>query len=330
MSNVLNFYGNIELELSKYNIFIGKNGTGKSNMAKTIFQLASTPTNVGASPLIPFRGNRTAESSMEMSIDVDEFDLSSLKASTGFQSLYNSGNLASLPSLVDVLKLSHITIVRERSRWENIFKIEGVSVPPMRSPEQNIYSQFNISFSNELRKKATIIPDTRDLPASFIYDINFEGNPVTIDNFPTFLTDMKLNRRQSYDKLVEMYKRIIPYVKDLNINPTRNELTLVEEVDEFKIPTLSISKGTRELIVVLAVLALCSNGTSVFIEEPEIHLHPSAIRELRDVIRETAKSKGSSLRITLPKEIAEKLNVSESEHIGFYEVKGEIVVRKIE
>ena len=40
--------------------------------------------------------------------------------------------------------------------------------------------------------------------------------------------------------------------------------------------------------------------------------------------------KGSSLRITLPKEVAEKLNVSELEHIGFYEVKGEIVVRKIE
>ncbi len=41
-------------------------------------------------------------------------------------------------------------------------------------------------------------------------------------------------------------------------------------------------------------------------------------------------SRGTSLRITLPKEIAEKLNVSESEHIGFYDVKGEIVVRKIE
>jgi antitoxin component of MazEF toxin-antitoxin module len=41
-------------------------------------------------------------------------------------------------------------------------------------------------------------------------------------------------------------------------------------------------------------------------------------------------SKGSSLRITLPKEIAEKLNVSVSEHIGFYEVNGEIMVRKIE
>ena len=41
-------------------------------------------------------------------------------------------------------------------------------------------------------------------------------------------------------------------------------------------------------------------------------------------------SKASSLRMTLSKEVAKKLNVSESEHIGFYEVKGEIVVRKIE
>ncbi len=40
--------------------------------------------------------------------------------------------------------------------------------------------------------------------------------------------------------------------------------------------------------------------------------------------------RGSSLRITLPKEIAEKLNVSQSDHIGFYEVNGEIAVRKIE
>ena len=40
--------------------------------------------------------------------------------------------------------------------------------------------------------------------------------------------------------------------------------------------------------------------------------------------------RGSSLRITLAKEVAEKLNISESEHIRFYEVKGEIVVMKIE
>ena len=46
-------------------------------------------------------------------------------------------------------------------------------------------------------------------------------------------------------------------------------------------------------------------------------------------VTKTSK-RGSSLRITLPKEIAVRLRVSESEHIGFYEVNGDIVVRKIE
>ena len=46
-------------------------------------------------------------------------------------------------------------------------------------------------------------------------------------------------------------------------------------------------------------------------------------------VTKTSK-RGSSLRMTPPKEIAGKLNATESEHIGFYGVNGEIVVRKIE
>ncbi len=41
-------------------------------------------------------------------------------------------------------------------------------------------------------------------------------------------------------------------------------------------------------------------------------------------------SRDSSLRITLAKEIAEKLKVSKSEHIRSYEVRGETVVRNVE
>lgn len=295
MSNVLNYYGNIGLELSKCNVFIGKNGTGKSNLAKTIFQLVTIPSNI-IPPLTPFRGNQTTESRIEMSIEFDKVDLESFKSSSSFQYLANSRRLASLPLLIGLLELSNINIIRRISQGGTLFEIESFPIPSDHL-QIDIYNQFNLSLSNELRKEATFIPDTRDLPGSFGYDRNFEGNPVTIDNFLTFLTDMKLNHRESYDKLVEMYRRIVPYVKDLNINPAGNVLTLVEEVDEFKIPTLSISKGTRELIVVLAVLALCSNGTSVFIEEPEIHLHPSAIVELKKVIQETAKSK--DLQITI-------------------------------
>jgi hypothetical protein len=41
-------------------------------------------------------------------------------------------------------------------------------------------------------------------------------------------------------------------------------------------------------------------------------------------------SKGPSLRITLPKEIAEILNVGETSHIGFYKINVENAVKKLE
>ncbi len=59
-----------------------------------------------------------------------------------------------------------------------------------------------------------------------------------------------------------------------------------------------------------------------------VHLLPISMPDKLVAVAKTS-TRGSSLRITLPKEIAEKLNVSESEHIGFYEVEGEILIRKI-
>lgn len=52
------------------------------------------------------------------------------------------------------------------------------------------------------------------------------------------------------------------------------------------------------------------------------------LKKLIAVARTSRKE--SSLRITQPKEVAEKLDISESEHIGFYEIRGEIVTSRIE
>jgi bifunctional DNA-binding transcriptional regulator/antitoxin component of YhaV-PrlF toxin-antitoxin module len=41
-------------------------------------------------------------------------------------------------------------------------------------------------------------------------------------------------------------------------------------------------------------------------------------------------SRGSSLRIALPKEVSEMLNVGEKDHIGFYFNEKEVIVRKID
>lgn len=40
--------------------------------------------------------------------------------------------------------------------------------------------------------------------------------------------------------------------------------------------------------------------------------------------------RGTSIRITLPKEITKILDVEEKEHVGFYEENGKVWVRKVE
>ncbi|MHB1492806.1 MAG: AbrB/MazE/SpoVT family DNA-binding domain-containing protein [Thermoplasmataceae archaeon] len=40
-------------------------------------------------------------------------------------------------------------------------------------------------------------------------------------------------------------------------------------------------------------------------------------------------SKGTSLRITLPKEIADKLDIGENQFIGFFHKDGTITIKKI-
>lgn len=39
---------------------------------------------------------------------------------------------------------------------------------------------------------------------------------------------------------------------------------------------------------------------------------------------------GTSVRMTLPKEIMQMLDVQEGDHLGFYEYEGKIVVKKVE
>ena len=53
----------------------------------------------------------------------------------------------------------------------------------------------------------------------------------------------------------------------------------------------------------------------------------NSTNDLVDVTR-TSK-KGTSLRITLPKRIAERLSIKEGEFLGFYEKDGVIYLKKI-
>ena len=53
--------------------------------------------------------------------------------------------------------------------------------------------------------------------------------------------------------------------------------------------------GTNALISLLLQVSRASEGASVLIEEPEIHLHPKAQAELAEVLTEEAKANGKQM-----------------------------------
>lgn len=144
------------------------------------------------------------------------------------------------------------------------------------------------------------IPETRDLPDKFQFDQNYVNLPMTTNNFMTFFTALKLDRRQSktYDRIIQLSNRIAPSVEDLVINPVGNRVSVGEQNSNYEIPALEVSKGTREVLVLVAMIAMANEGSIVIIEEPEVHLHPQAVKEFREIIRELIVGKDLQVIIT--------------------------------
>lgn len=144
------------------------------------------------------------------------------------------------------------------------------------------------------------IPETRDLPDKFQFDQNYVNLPMTTNNFMTFFTALKLDRRQSktYDRIIQLSNRIVPSVEDLVINPVGNRVSVGEQNSNYEIPALEVSKGTREVLVLVAMIAMANEGSIVIIEEPEVHLHPQAVKEFREIIRELIVGKDLQVIIT--------------------------------
>lgn len=274
--------------MSDYNVFIGKNGTGKSNLSTILYRFTiADPYQVPK--FIKFRGSNDVDQKIEEEIEIEKFEIESLKNDPEFISFMN---------LYDQTNGNNpLKIVRNMQRELNRASIKGID-----TTEKNFRTKINPLFYDSLfgrlKKRVIFLPETRDLRDNFTFYEDYSNLPITVENLPTFLTYMKLNNRDSYEELIKDYKKIVPLIKDLIIDPVKHEILLLEEVDDFSIIPQWVSKGTRELIILLATITLSLEGSIIFIEEPEIHLHPGAIKKLRDFIREKVKEKSLQVFIT--------------------------------
>lgn len=147
-----------------------------------------------------------------------------------------------------------------------------------------VYNYFDTTPRSPIRKPMLPTSEKRLLP---------DGA-----NLPQILNTIKINHKQSYNKIMSMLKEVNPNFEEFDFNMIGGniELLLGEKHLNSSIHVSSISDGTLRYLCLLAILFNPDRGRFICIDEPEVGLHPDMIINVADAIK--AASELSTLIIS--------------------------------
>jgi predicted ATPase len=280
-----------EVDLKKINVLIGGNGSGKSNFISLftmlnyiqIGRLEDWIVNKGGFDNIVYNG-----------IQENEF--------LNLRFFFDSSNLQNIYELeLRATEEDYIVKAERFGSWKSLarstFQHEETNQPETKlkylAERQyeipfNIYSNikgfqvfhFDDVSTNSNKKRLQNLEES--------YPLHPEG-----DNIAAFLYYLKQNYIDSYDKIVEVIRLVIPYFDDFILEPESTHSNQIKlrwrEKNNLKTFTASlISDGTIRFICLCALLLQPTPPLLVVIDEPELGLHPLAISFLAELIKKAS------------------------------------------
>lgn len=115
-------------------------------------------------------------------------------------------------------------------------------------------------------------------------------------NLTDIIHTLSSNDPDKFDKILPLLTCVIPDIKRLSTPVTQDTITAglyeIGQPSSIFYKLSSFSAGIKNVLSIIVLLMASKDNGLVLIEEPEIHLHPSAIRNLVDnVLREHASNK---------------------------------------
>lgn len=308
INNIRCWYDYHVLTLNKYTVFIGENSSGKSTIQDTIYS-GSTSTNItdaeisrgGTSPpsiylILSFSKKEVNEivdlltNSSPMEADYSSFRNTSID-------LWN--RLIIKKSKKEIKGQTNRTICVEKKTNSNNTIVGLESYLTTLTKElihthqtiiNHVINFLNNYFFQTLEQKLIRIPAKRSLSDEGV------GEPIAISSIQhgDNLKRLLFNAINSQDNLLkdryETFERIVgnwsfttgkPIIK----TEAGKQVELLFEVENGNpIPIEEVGDGIKEIIII-AGLCLLQQDKVILIEEPERHLHPRALRDLRDLLK---------------------------------------------
>jgi predicted ATPase len=112
-------------------------------------------------------------------------------------------------------------------------------------------------------------------------------------NLAAFLYRLKIENPKHYQRIVENIKLIVPMFRDFNFrpNPLNSEMILLEWQDknsDFPFTAADLSDGSLRFICIVTMLLQPNRPDLILLDEPELGLHPMAIKILAGLLKKVA------------------------------------------
>lgn len=297
-----------DLNLKEMNVLIGPNGSGKSNFIsffKLIQQMLDGKLQLyvskqgGPDALLHFGRKKTERMSAELYFGNNGYKFVLEPTQDNRMMFANESFWWNLKGNWGISQ-GHFETAVESQRGHTA--IYGFTVPVMKS--WRVY-HFHDTSETALVKQPHGINDN----AYLRHDAQ---------NLAAFLYSLKGNFLAHYERIVQTIRLVAPFFGDFYLRPQLDnkdqiELEWVEKGEDIPFKAHYLSDGTLRFICLVAVLLQPEQyqPETILIDEPELGLHPYAIKALASLLRSASKAK----QIIISTQSVELLNEFEIENV---------------
>lgn len=278
------------LELSNLNVFIGGNGSGKSNLIETFRflreiasgRLAAYSLERGADNLLYF-GRRVSKSIR-------------LKVVFGEQTASNGYQVRLSPTDEDSLVVAdEVVYFQDRTRFNRPFEKmisqgsreavvgttkDRIAAYVKRDLDRYVVYHFHDTSDSAAVKQAGPVDDNRILRAD-------------AGNLAAFLYALQQTHPDGFRNIEDTIRQVAPFFDGFNLAPSRLNAERIrlewrERGSEGYFNAMALSDGTLRFICLATLLLQPTMPALVLIDEPELGLHPAAIGLLAALLRYAA------------------------------------------
>jgi predicted ATPase len=314
-------------ELNQVNLFVGRNNSGKSNVLEIFRFLKSLAQNTPYKQPADFISRGRESASIEITFSMEQAERLSITQEILNTNNLPEDIMGSnfLRDLVHSVTISRDGIVRELLQGSNV--VEGrfslwltenftVKVPNLDEALKSLSKDSNISVSlreilkfsspnwvmfTNARKQDLIPQKLKGLYSSIEWVPPFRRSEPTSElresrhllengsNLPQVLNTINGDNPREFVRIEDDVKSIAEIGQILSPPRSNQAIAIVKDSADNAFDLTNSSSGLHEILLLVTKLHTSENCRIILLEEPELHLHASAQRKLRELIQKYSR-----------------------------------------